>query len=203
MADTVLEQHYYDALLAGVHRGERLSGGKPGALDPDIDKALLKAARVQAEQLNRMVVSSPEDREKVADLLEDWLSGEGDLNLNDLRSSLNPVFGASRALTIARTETGWAMNMGNTAALKANGWEKIRWIAAFDACETCTALDGTVMLIEEYEEQALQHPNCSCTAIPAMDDEADDADVDAARGETDLDPGETGEGDFSRAPPDV
>lgn len=202
MADLLLEQLYYDSLVAGMGRGYRLSGQEMGELDPAVDKALQKAARRQADQLQKMVVDSPEDRQKVAAALDEWLAGD-ELDMRDLRASLQPIFGASRALTVARTETGWAMNMGNTAALKANGWTKVEWVAAFDACETCAALHGEVMTIEEYEEQALQHPNCSCSCKPAPDDEDADADVDAAREETDLEPGETGAGDFERAPPDV
>lgn len=202
MADLLLEQHYYDALLTGLQRGYRLSGQEMVGVPDDVDAALQKAARRQATQLEKMVVDAPEDREKVATLLDEWLQGD-ELSLADLDESLIPIFGAARALTIARTETGWSMNMGNSAALRGNGWNKVTWVAAFDACETCQALNGTTMTIDEYEEQALQHPNCACTAVPAEDDEGDDADVAAAREETDLDPAETGEGDFNRAPPDV
>lgn len=203
MPDLLLEQHYYDAALAGLHRGNLLSNAEGETVTPEVDKALQKYARRQADQLSKMVVDAPEDREKVAELLDEWLNSGDELDLGDLRAALEPTFGAARALTIARTETGWAMNMGNAAALKANGWTKVMWVAAFDACDTCADLNGEVMDIDEYNDQALQHPNCACTAVPADDEDEDDADVTAAREETDLDPGETGAGEFDREAPDV
>ena len=104
-------------------------------------------------------------------IIDDWLAtadAEGVVNLGDLTSALEGMYGVSRALMIARTEVGLTYNGAHAAALRSNGWKMVDWLAAPDACEECQALaDQSPMSIEEYEANMGPHPNCSCDVAPS------------------------------------
>lgn len=158
MPDLLLEQNYYDALLSGFRYGSAASGQSLTDLPPDVDKALVKAARKMTLQAEDMVFNKPGDREEMVSLVNEWLNGEV-LDMNELRASLRPLFGEARALRIARTESARTMNLGNAAALRSHGWGKVMWLASAGACDACEEMNGTVMSIDEYEDEAILHPN--------------------------------------------
>jgi SPP1 gp7 family putative phage head morphogenesis protein len=93
-------------------------------------------------------------------------------NLEQVRARVKSIMSMSedRAITIARTETVRALNMGNLEAAKESGINfKKKWDARLDSrtSEVCRALDGQVVGInekfkalgEEYDS-APAHPNC-------------------------------------------
>ena len=120
--------------------------------------------------MEHSILDAPWLRSPVTAIIDEWMSSDSDtLDLTDLRDSLEPLFGASRALMIARTETAGAFNGGLAAGLKAHGWNLVNWIAADDACPECLDLAAnSPMTIGEYESNSVPHPNCSCTAEPSM-----------------------------------
>lgn len=162
MADLIFEQIYYDAFLSGQRRGAELAGTElPDPLPPDVEQSLRKQARRQAAQLEEMVIDSPESRSRVAEMVNEWMAADGPVSLTDLARALEPEFGLTRALTIARTETAQAYEAANAAQIQAAGFPAIEWSAALDACPLCLELDGKIMSPEDYQTyRADAHPNC-------------------------------------------
>jgi hypothetical protein len=180
-ADLLLEQYYYDAIREGMDFADEMSGEVPMAeLPEDVEQSLRRTARLQAKQLQDMTISSPEARSKVAELVNEWMAMAGDTRkVSDLQELLFPEFGAMRALRIARTETANLMNSSIAAKLGSNGWDKIRWMAALDACDECLELDGEIMDISDFMDNPVQHPNCRCYP------EAYEGDEEAGEGDPD------------------
>jgi len=206
VVDPIIEMAYYSAYRAGLDYGNSLVGLPPGEeLPEDVEQSLRVRARKQAAQLDRMVTDSPEQKQRVAELVDEWMRGEEPLSLNDLRSELATEFSEARALMIARTEVGFAFNVSSAAAMRSAGFEKVRWIAVMDSatCEACQELNDTVMTMDEYMDNALIHPGCSCSAVPADEDESADADLDAAAESIDQEPDDLGAGNMNRDPPEV
>jgi SPP1 gp7 family putative phage head morphogenesis protein len=101
-----------------------------------------------------------------------------------LRQRIGRVFNVAsgRALTIARTETGIAMNGVRNAAFRAEGIQQHEWITARDANvrDTHGPLEGSVVKIGEPFANGLKYPqdpsgspeeiiNCRCAAMPVLE----------------------------------
>lgn len=74
----------------------------------------------------------------------------------------------TRPEMIARTETLWFANKGLIELYKDNGVKEVQWLAVYSdrTCETCMALDGNVMTLQEQLNKKDEiHPNCRCSAI--------------------------------------
>lgn len=189
-ADLLLEQLYYDAMREGMDFADKMSGELPlDELPEDVEQSLRRTARLQAQQLQDMAINSPEARTKVAQLVNEWMAMEGATrSVGDLQELLFPEFGAMRALRIARTETATMMNSSIAAKLGSNGWEKVRWMAALDACDECLELDGQIMDVGDFMDNPVQHPNCRCyPEAYEGDEEGDDEGLDDGIG-SDLGP---------------
>lgn len=74
----------------------------------------------------------------------------------------------SRALTIARTETATAYNLGATHAYEDAGIEKVT-VMDGDDDEECAAADGQVWTLEEARANPTAHPNCVRAFSPYLD----------------------------------
>jgi hypothetical protein len=177
VADPTLVDRYTRILRAGFDRAT--SGDEP--ISDELDAAalgsLLGSADRLAEQMDHSILDAPWLRDDITQIVHEWIEQPGDvLDLTDLRAALDPLFGASRALMIARTETAGAYNGALAAGLRAHGWSSVVWVAAPDACEDCAELDGTTMTLGEYEAQSTLHPNCSCTAEPYTGEDEDEGD---------------------------
>lgn len=90
------------------------------------------------------------------------------------------AFSKSRAMTIARTETGRADTEGARAGWRASGLVAGReWEASADCCDECAALDGTIVGIDEdFPDGAVAgalHPNCECDELPVLPEDMPDA----------------------------
>lgn len=170
-ADPELVEYYSRSLRAGFGRA---FGSKIGAAHEEaMLESLLSQADRMAEQLESSILDAPWLRGEIGKIVSEWIEQPGDtLNMADLRSSLSAVLGPSQALKVARSEVGQTFNGAFALGLRAHGWRSVEWISADDACEDCLALDGTTMSLEEYEANPTMHPNCSCSAAPAGEDEA-------------------------------
>jgi hypothetical protein len=170
MADPELVEYYTRALRGGFTRA---FGSRVGAAHEEaMLGSLLGSAERLAEQLDHSILDAPWLRAEAMKIVDEWIHQPGEeLSLSDLRTSLEPMFSPSRAMTIARTETANVYNGAFAAGLRAHGWTHVTWIAAGDACEECAALDGETMSLSEYEQNATMHPNCSCSCEPAGGDE--------------------------------
>ena len=94
-------------------------------------------------------------------LTEGLMQGESIPHLAKRVQNAVQAIGRVRAVTIARTETMYAVNQGTLIRYSQAGVRRVRWLTGLDerACEECEALHGN-----EYEigsEPALPvHPNC-------------------------------------------
>ncbi len=86
-------------------------------------------------------------------------------------------FSASRALTIARTETAMALNFGAAASYRQQGYNYVQ-ISDGDGDEPCALADGQIWSIEYFMANALEHPNCERSAQPISDEDAEAAGID-------------------------
>ncbi len=90
----------------------------------------------------------------------------------------NYAFSASRAETIARTETAFADVAGNIHAWKLSGQvESKQWIVGDGCCDDCQELDGTtVALDQDFPDGGGAgpplHPNCRCDVVPVLTEDA-------------------------------
>lgn len=95
----------------------------------------------------------------------------------DLASAIGQMFsdfGDARADTVARTETAWAANLGNAGAWRDGGYAYVEVSDGTDSDQECADADGQVWSLDDFEANALEHPNCGRSASPV-----DPADVDA------------------------
>ena len=108
-------------------------------------------------------------RKKVVQAIEEGLSA------GELRATLEQFFSdiPTRALMVARTETGFAYNRG---ALDNYREAEVTHVEVMDggtegSCEVCDALDGEVWTIEEAQSNPLEHPNCTRAFSPVLMEE--------------------------------
>lgn len=74
-----------------------------------------------------------------------------------------------RMLTIARTETARAQNIGYVQGLDQVGVKETEFSASFDACEElCIPLDGTRFKVGEALGIIPVHPRCRCAMLPVI-----------------------------------
>lgn len=174
-----LTEQYRRILQAGFDSAQ----GDPlhEELSDAAEASLLSSADRLASQLESSILDAPWLRSRIVPIVDAWMNSpdaDGLLDFSDLRTSLEPIFGASRSLMIARSETAGVFNSAMAAGLRAHGWSHVVWIASDNACEECLALDGQVMSIAEYEQNSTLHPNCACSAEPFdgdMSGEAEEA----------------------------
>lgn len=81
------------------------------------------------------------------------------------------AFDASRAMTIARTESRVAYNSGATAAMRSLGAEQVYVSDGEDFDEECASVDGTIQDIDWADDNPVQHPRCTRAFAPVPADE--------------------------------
>ncbi len=74
----------------------------------------------------------------------------------------------SRALTIARTETGTGYNLGSVAAYRTGGVTHVDVLDGEDD-PICAAANGSRWTLEEAEANPLGHPNCTRAFSPVVE----------------------------------
>jgi uncharacterized protein with gpF-like domain len=184
------------AILAGVHRGIQLL---PKSALPLVRWDFVNQAAIdylRQYQLSVVQGISETTRRQATQAIADWMrSGE---HLDVLITRLNPIFGESRAESIAVTEVTRALASGNLAAWKSTGVvEGKRWRTAVDerVCPICRPLHMSIVeinggwtftmeMLANNEELAkalrgatsityLQppaHPGCRCVLSPVVFD---------------------------------
>ncbi len=104
-------------------------------------------------------------------LLQDYTNGENPRRTSLLDIQIEPIHTFSpeqRAVMIARTERGRALNCGLLDAYKRDGIRFVElWVTS--ECEECKAAATELgsVTIEDAKEDPLIHPNCQCTWRPA------------------------------------
>jgi HK97 family phage portal protein len=93
-------------------------------------KQVIRRALIRSSQKLKSV--NPNTQKKIANQLREGL--EADEGINELESRVRQVLGANRtrALTIARLETGSAVSAGRHAGLEASGAKLKSWLSARD-----------------------------------------------------------------------
>lgn len=103
---------------------------------------------------------------------------EAGLNPRDIARAINDRIAKvsqNRARLIARTEVVRAHHKAKMATFRQAGIDgvivKAEWVTAGDSrvCERCEALEGKIFKIDEIENMIPLHPNCRCSAAPAID----------------------------------
>jgi HK97 family phage portal protein len=79
----------------------------------------------------------------------------------------------NRAETIARTELGWAQNLGTVERYKGAGVTKVVIMdnGLADDDEPCQVANGQIWMLSTFEANPLEHPNCTRAAAPYFGDE--------------------------------
>lgn len=76
-----------------------------------------------------------------------------------------------RGVTIARTETARAQNIGYCQGLQEVGVSRVQFqIAPTDACDDCIALNESTYAPVEGQDVIPVHPGCRCAMLPVVDD---------------------------------
>jgi SPP1 gp7 family putative phage head morphogenesis protein len=103
-------------------------------------------------------------------LTEGLLNGEGIPKLAARVQDACRAIGKTRAETIARTETMYAVNTGTITRYTQAGIEKVRYLAGLDerVCEECESKHGEVYEIADAPMLPL-HPRCRCTFSPVIE----------------------------------
>lgn len=87
------------------------------------------------------------------------------------RISEATTFDSNRAETIARTETGTALNQAQVEAYRSHGVERVRVLDG-TADEVCASANGQVWTLDEAAGAPLGHPNCVRDFVPVFGPEA-------------------------------
>jgi hypothetical protein len=118
---------------------------------------------------------TPKIREAANELVQTAI--EEEWTYKQLADSLGGIFTEERAVTIARTELGFAYNQGAIQNYAAVGVEKVvvRDGGTDGSCTDCDDVDGEVWTLEEAAADPLGHPNCTRGFLPYVDDQAEEA----------------------------
>lgn len=126
------------------------------------------------------IINNPNPAYAITGGTRDWLrqtieQGLMDgLSMDELadRITADRSFTASRAMMIARTETGTAYNRGSIAQYRESGVVGTVEVIDGDGCPECEAVNGQIWTLEEAEMNPLEHPNCIRAFIPIVNGEA-------------------------------
>jgi hypothetical protein len=140
-----------------------------------------KAAEKYANQHAGELIQGLDDTTKdyVSTALKDAISqGMTPQQISDVLNS-NFAFSDSRAMTISRTETGKAWNMGSIGIGREAGHNAVD-VSDGDSDPECQDADGQVWSLDYAESHPLEHPNCvrSFSSRYAEPDEIDRGDDD-------------------------
>lgn len=184
------------ALLAGATGALRVM---PAPLEELVDFDFVNRAAqryLQEYRLNTVGGINATTRERAVSLINDWLEMDEDLDV--LRRKMRPLFGESRADTIAVTEVGRTISAGNMALWNSTGVvaaKRWRTVSGTGVCAICSPLEGRIVEIngnfshtaaERAASTVLQkalsylgtgfqfppaHPNCRCFLQPVVSEE--------------------------------
>ena len=147
-------------------------------LDDEFDAADPFVTKFFTQYLGERITQIDETtRNKIRAVLQDAIESHESASMQELAGLIREAagdayaFSASRALTIARTETAFAWGHGAGLAFKQNGIERVV-ISDGDSDPECEQADGETWSVDEYLANVIEHPSCVRSAAPA-DEEQD------------------------------
>jgi len=156
-----------DALAAGGEGGAALlPGGVEALIDWDgFNQNAIDFLRGYRFELIRGITDTT--RDQTQQVISDWLtSGEP---LDVLETRLTPLFGETRAASIAETEVTRIFQQGNEMAWKSTGLVRtaVFHTAQDDVvCPICEPLEGHEFVIGDPDFEPPLHPRCRCWSGP-------------------------------------
>lgn len=161
------------ALLAGVEGGASLLPANARVLvDFDfVNTSVIEYARTYRYELIKGITDTT--RKQVQTLVSDWAGSGAPLSV--LETQLTPLFGETRAASIAATEVTRVYAEGNTEAWESTGMvNSWQWMTAQDdlVCPICGGLDGETFGIGDIDARPPAHTNCRCWEQPILDEGA-------------------------------
>ena len=144
-----------------------LAGGTTGAGPIDwhavavLQSRNLSALKGITDEMSKQIVSA---------LTEGLLMGDGVPMLTARIMDRCDKIGRTRAETMARTETMYAVNQGATIRYAQAGITKVKFLAGLDerACDECEGYHGEVFDIGDEPSLPI-HPRCRCTYSPVVE----------------------------------
>lgn len=184
-ADAMLEALTRD--VGGVAQDGAKQGLKQVAAGADDLDELLSLANERAvdwagDHAGKLITSIDETTRMGAQALVLRALDEGWSN-DELADALmeSPLFGESRSMMIARTETAFADVQGNVIGWQESGVVAGRqWTIGTDQieiCDDCQEMDEQIVGIDDQFDggDPPLHPNCRCDVLPILvEDEADE-----------------------------
>lgn len=139
-------------------------GVEQGLSMPDVAKTL------------RTTIGLNEKQAQASVNYEQWLQeNRTDLSDADISNKIENYEGSllrDRTVTIARTETARAQNMGYVEGLQSLGVEEVEFSAYAGCCDICQENDGQKYPVDEASDLVPQHPNCRCAMLPVIVEDA-------------------------------
>lgn len=160
-------------ILRALHAAVADTGAQDGAtlVGQGSDWRLGKTTRdALLDKLGKAITGiNEETRQRVAQLVSDG-NDAGD-SMATIAKDLTDLFGdmaKTRAMTIARTESGTAYNLGGVAAYRDTGVQQVLVLDG-DYDPECAEADGQTWDLGEAEANPLEHPNCVRAFAPVVD----------------------------------
>jgi hypothetical protein len=163
-AETLLRKYYPQLLeLAYGDAGDLLGGDsiRWEASNPRIKdvidtlaKKIRNVAETTREDVRRWVEIGTEEGLSVTEIARQIRSNSANIS-------------PSRALTIARTESGTAYNRGALLAYEDGGVTRVEVLDG-DEDEACAAANGQIWTLEEAAAEPIAHPNCTRAYAPVV-----------------------------------
>lgn len=152
---TLLESAFGDAADSGVDVAFDLDNEFVQAVLGSLAKNIKAVTETTKDDI-RLLVSRAADEGWSTEQLQKAIREKGE------------IASRSRALTIARTETGTAYNLGSVAAYRAGGVTHVDVLDGDDD-EPCASANGSRWTLEEAEQNPLGHPNCTRAFSPVVE----------------------------------
>lgn len=151
----VIESAFGDASLAGV----------PVAFD--LDNPFVQEIIKQRAKTARQIPGTT--REEVdAIIAKGTANGDSIEMIQKAIRERGEIASRTRALLIARTETGTVYNLGSIAAYRAGGVTHVDVLDGDDD-EPCASANGSRWTLEQAEANPLGHPNCTRAFSPVVE----------------------------------
>lgn len=151
----LVEDAFLDAAGDGVDVTFSLANDHVQTLLGSLAKNIKGVAETTKDDVQRLVGAAAEHGWSVEELAKQ-IRAKGE------------IASRSRALTIARTETGTAYNRGAVAAYRAGGVTHVDVLDG-DEDEPCASANGARWTLEEAEANPLGHPNCTRAFTPVVE----------------------------------
>lgn len=160
----VLMRRYYPLIVENAF-GDASLAGVPVAFDLENEFVQDVIDRLAHNVRNVAETTKDEIRALVAKQVKEGWSME---RLQEEIVARGQIASRTRALTIARTETGTAYNLGSIAAYRAGDVTHVDVLDGDDD-EPCASANGSRWTLEEAEANPLGHPNCVRAFSPVVE----------------------------------